>query len=1235
MNLWQIATKSLRYYWSTNLAIALGVAAATAVLTGALIVGDSMRNSLRELTFQRLGKIDELLVSDGFFREKLAAEIEQSDAFKASYDQISPVIMFPGGTVETETATESAVRLSGDSQKDDAQKDDAQKDGRRKIRYAGQVSVLGVKQGFWSFDEGLPEELISKLASDLTGDRCAINQALADDLNISTADVLDNTKTVTVRVPKQTQLPADSALGRKTDLIESLVDLQVIAIVPNEGLGRFGMFPTQADPLNVYVPIETMQDSLARSVLKHKADSQQANMLLLSGKEDSLPTAEAADRLRKSIRPSMADVGLLLKTVKLAHQTEGESKETVFAYTSLSSDKLVISDEAVDSVGQSFPTAKPVFTYLANDIRKADEESGIPFSMVAGIDFDVDDEGPQAFQFRPVSAITGEPIKQPADDEIVINEWSAEDLDIQVGSRVSMTFFEPESTHGSQAEQTVQFTLVDIAKLTDPDQPFGYSRREGVIPAVYRDRPTQANDPDLTPVVPGVTDAESIEEWDLPFSTADKLRAQDDDYWENFRTTPKAFINLATARKIFNSRFGSTTSFRISTDEGDRDQISAKLRQQFVKDEAKLGLHLVPIKRRGLAASSGSTPFDVLFLALSMFVIGSALILVSLLFRLSLQQRASEIGLLKASGFSETRLRRTWLTEMLMVSAVGAMVGIGLGIGYAALMIQGLTTWWVGAIARPFLSLHVAGGSLAIGFFSGLLACVATIAISLRRSRKQPVINLLRGELESPSKKTKSKRAGIVVRMLPWLLSVFAVVLALVAIGLAGEPQAGAFMGAGFLLLAAGLMFVYRWLSRPDSTAATSSLSLAQLALFSAKRNPLRSTLTIGLVAVASFLITAVSSFRLSPTERGTAGFDWVATSSQPVFENLQTIQGQTEALGADNLLPKETRVFSLRYKSGEDASCNNLYQSTQPRALGVPESFVDVDPQFGWAGSLADDENKWSTLGGSVGHAGTAEDPIPVVLDKNTANYSLKIFALGTVREVRYDSGESFHFLVVGFLENTILQGSLLMAERDFVSVFPGVAGYHYFLIDDGADQAEASKDAGGTNRDAETNTGFVQTSTSVEILEDRLSDLGFDARSAPKLLSNFMSVQNTYLSTFQTLGALGLLLGTIGLAAVQVRSVLERKQELGLMRAVGFQLGQLSKLVMLENAWLLFAGLAVGIGSAMLTTLPHWLVGAASVPWLALLLIFATIAVVGLLAGWLAARNIGRVPLLESLRG
>ena len=95
-----IAIKSLLFHREVNLAIGLGVAAATAVLTGALIVGDSMRGSLRDLTLDRLGKIDLMLVSDGFFRESLASELKSSAAIANSLKQVAPIIYFPNGTVE-------------------------------------------------------------------------------------------------------------------------------------------------------------------------------------------------------------------------------------------------------------------------------------------------------------------------------------------------------------------------------------------------------------------------------------------------------------------------------------------------------------------------------------------------------------------------------------------------------------------------------------------------------------------------------------------------------------------------------------------------------------------------------------------------------------------------------------------------------------------------------------------------------------------------------------------------------------------------------------------------------------------------------------------------------------------------------------------------------------------------------------------------------------------------------
>jgi len=117
--------------------------------------------------------------------------------------------------------------------------------------------------------------------------------------------------------------------------------------------------------------------------------------------------------------------------------------------------------------------------------------------------------------------------------------------------------------------------------------------------------------------------------------------------------------------------------------------------------------------------------------------------------------------------------------------------------------------------------------------------------------------------------------------------------------------------------------------------------------------------------------------------------------------------------------------------------------------------------------------------------------------------------------------------------------------------------------------------------------------------VLEERLSDQGFDAVPAQRRLADLLAVQNTYLSTFQSLGALGLLLGTFGLAAVQARNVLERRRELGLLRAVGFRAARLAGLVMLENVALLVGGLLTGTLAALVALLPQLFAGGAAVTW------------------------------------
>ena len=71
----QLLKRSLTYYWHTNLVVVLGVAVAVSVLAGALLIGESVRGSLRDLSTRRLGKTDDLISSANFFREQLAADL--------------------------------------------------------------------------------------------------------------------------------------------------------------------------------------------------------------------------------------------------------------------------------------------------------------------------------------------------------------------------------------------------------------------------------------------------------------------------------------------------------------------------------------------------------------------------------------------------------------------------------------------------------------------------------------------------------------------------------------------------------------------------------------------------------------------------------------------------------------------------------------------------------------------------------------------------------------------------------------------------------------------------------------------------------------------------------------------------------------------------------------------------------------------------------------------------------
>ncbi len=151
----------------------------------------------------------------------------------------------------------------------------------------------------------------------------------------------------------------------------------------------------------------------------------------------------------------------------------------------------------------------------------------------------------------------------------------------------------------------------------------------------------------------------------------------------------------------------------------------------------------------------------------------------------------------------------------------------------------------------------------------------------------------------------------------------------------------------------------------------------------------------------------------------------------------------------------------------------------------------------------------------------------------------------------------------------------------------------------------------------------------------EDALGEYGADAMLTSERLAAFHRVENTYLSTFQTLGGLGLLLGTVGLATVLLRNALERRRELALLGAVGYRRSHFGAMVLAENVLLLAVGLAAGAAAASLAIAPAIAERGGRLPLTSggVLLLFS-VFMTGLLSSAIATRAVTHAPLLTSLR-
>jgi putative ABC transport system permease protein len=1145
---------NLVFHWRGNLAVLLGVAVGSAVFAGALLVGDSLRGSLRERAERQLAGVDAaallprpLPVKVHGVRENIAARLPGSS---------EAVLLLPA----------SLQAVTGDPVN---------------APFLGRVTALGL----------LPGSRLGVADIDWGGSdrQIALSARVAEKLAVRAGD------RVRLGVERVSELPRSSALAKRSAAdVTAAQEFVVAAVLPPDSPAReFNLTTNPAAPLNVLVPIE----ALSRLVTGDRDPV--ANVLLSSG----APARDLDAALRASLQPE--DYAL-------------EFRETGRGYLSIESGSLVLPPDAARAVGAAAAElglrAEPTVVYIAFTL--AHEKREIPYPVVAGLN-------PNAA--KPLGPFLPKGVPALADGEVVLLEWPRSELNgLPQGSRIRLDYYDPD-VEGEGTLRSTELTLRGYVPLA------GAARDRDLVPSVpgVTSRGADLSKVDLPPVL-----TKAVFEKRVPEKPVRHPRSVFND---SNGPTPMAYVNLATATKLFSSRYGSVTSVRVAPREGESpEQTAERLRPVLLKhlDPRAAGLAFEPIRDRLLTASRGGTDFGGLFLGFSFFLIAAALMLIGLLFRLTLDRRAKEIGLLLATGYRVRTVRFMLLSEGLLLAVLGALTGLAIGVAYNRLLLTVLLSLWPDREVANLLRPHATAASFALAFGLTVLMSVVTLFFSVRWLAKVPAPALLRGEsLAAASSRATQSRVSR-----PLVAAAAVLGLVLIATGrFVSNPdyRAMTFFAGGGLLLTAGLAAAWTWMrrTRRDIVDGRGLSALTQLGTRNASRNPARSLLTTALIAAAAFLLVAVESFRRQPgdefldTHGGSGGFNLVAEADAPLYHSfgeplgrkdlingLQSLYGGAENAGKDPryIVAVESldgmEAHGLRLRDGDDASCMNLFQATRPRVLGVPDSLVERGGFKFYATEAATTEdraNPWRLLTGEA--PGGA---IPVFCEQNTAQWMLKTTVGGEIK-LPGDDGRELTLRIVGTFADSPFQSELVMADAAFTRAFPHAGGYRVFLIRTPAERQEA---AARVLASAYRASGLVVTPTRERV-------------------AAYQAVIGAYLSTFQLLGGLGLLLGVLGLGVVVLRGVWERIGELALLRAVGYRTRQLQFLVLAENALLLVTGLGIGVAAAAASVAPHVVEGAA-VPWLRLVGILGLVLVTGLGVASAATASILRVPVIPALR-
>jgi putative ABC transport system permease protein len=709
---------------------------------------------------------------------------------------------------------------------------------------------------------------------------------------------------------------------------------------------------------------------------------------------------------------------------------------------------------------------------------------------------------------------------------------------------------------------------------------------------------------------------------------------------------------------------------------------------------APLGLEADTTKQDAIeAADTAGNAFMAFFTTFGSFSIAAGILLIFLIFVMLAAERRGELGIARAIGTRRGHLVQMFLFEGIAYDLLAALVGALLGAGVAYAM--------VAVMARAFSSqgfdiqFAVTPRSLVIAYALGVLLTLAVVALSAWRVSRMTVAAALRN-LPEPVASTRRRRlvvalGGIGLGLLlalsggsagqatPLMLGISLVLIGAVPIlRLARVPDRLAFTATGVAVVVLWMLPWSAWeavfgkLSMDFSTWIVAGLMVVVGVVWTIMYNA--EALLAGTARVLGRSRRLAPMLRMAMAYPLAARFRTGVTLAMFTLVVFTLVTGTTSSgsfMHAFNDADAFGGGFDVRASTAAATPIDDMSR-TLARARGVrrgdirtvaSQSFLPLDArQVGTARKLEpypvrgldDAFLGHTTFGlGAIAHGygsahavwqAMARRPGLAVVDSfvvprrdnfnfNAAPadfkltgffYDDKTFAPIPVEFRDPQTGRRTRVTIIGVLKETapLEMAGISTSQRTLAAAFPGRARptIHYFDLAPGAD-AERTADR--------LESAFLGNGMQADSIHDVLEDATAASRTFNLIIQGFM--------------ALGLIVGVAALGVISARAIVERRQQIGVLRAIGFRRGMVQAALLLESSFVALTAIVVGAGLGLLLAgniirdsrqQPSWDNLTLVVPWLNLAIIFAAVYAVALLATLAPSLRAARIRPAEALR-